>query len=620
MNGLCGWLGETGTELPPEIALARMADALPRVAGRHRFTAARTDAGLALCSEAATAWAADDAGPWCAIDGDPTWADPALAAVARSHGHGAALVQAWRLRGTGLLEGLRGRFALAVVDRRNGTAMLAVDRAGTRPLAYQAAPGRLVFASTVDAVRGHPSVNAAPSLQALFDYLHLSVIPAPRTAYTGIEKLPPAGYLLVGNGQIRTGCYWSPSYQAGGERSMPVLARQLHDRLHAAVARAVDGAPADRLGTFLSGGLDSSTVLGLASSLVDRPVRSFTIGFDADDFDERVYADLAVRHFKAVHHTASVTPDDTAELLPRIAEAYDEPFGNASAVPTYYCARLAREHGVEVMLAGDGGDEIFAGNARYALQLAFALYDRVPPAARRLFEPALFGLPFGDGIPALRRARGYVRRAREPMPERLESYSYLSPATHSEVFEADFLAAVDPDGPMEALRSLWQRSEAPTLLQRMLRYDWQITLADNDLRKVGRMAELAGITVRYPFLDEEVVEFAAGIPPELLIRRLQLRHFYKQAMKEFLPAEIIAKRKQGFGLPFRVWAGRPGRLRDLVQDTLAAFARRRIVRRDWLDRLLASWDPEEAKRYGQCVWYLVVLELWLSAREQGVRP
>ncbi len=614
MSGLAGWIGPL-TPAAPGHTLEAMVAALRPVPGTTTRSRATATGGLALSGGGPGDWFEGEDGTTCAVCGEPRWEDPALAAAAAAHGHAAAFAGGYRRYGGAILERLHGRFAVALVEPNGDDGLVAIDRIGLETMTYRVVDGRgLVFASTLDGLTRHPAAPAELSPDALFDYLHFSTVPAPETVFRDVHKMLPAQQLSVRAGRTTGAAYWRMPYIADGPGDAGALTAELFARLREAVGRAVAGVPPGRVGAFLSGGLDSSTVVGLAGETLSQPVPSFTIVFDAEAFDESRYARLAAGHFGSAHHTYAVTPADTADLLPSLAEAYDEPFGNASAVPAYHCARLAREHGIDLMIAGDGGDEIFAGNDRYVMQKRFGLYGRLPGGLRRVLGPALSGLPLAALVPPLRRVQGYVRRASVPMPERMETYNYLNETTYGDVLAPDFLARVDGHGPARRLREIYDRCDSPDLLQRMLHFDLHVTLADNDLRKVDRMARLAGVAVRYPFLDDDVVAFSARVPPGLLIRGLKLRHFYKQAMRGFLPDEIITKTKQGFGLPFRVWLASPGPLRDFAADVLDAFKARGILQAGFLDRILHDWNPEEARLYGQLIWYAIVLELWLRSR------
>ncbi|GIK97036.1 MAG: asparagine synthetase B [Alphaproteobacteria bacterium] len=613
MSGVCGWLAVGRPVAQPESALAAMAGALPTAPGDALATSAGGTAALALRGPgAALVRTADEI--WCAVDGEVAWTDgTALPAGPLAE----QVIEAYRRHGPQLLGRLRGSFSLALVDGRRSVALIAVDRRGVKRMAWQLAPdGTLLFASTIDALREHPAGRFELSPQAIFDYAHLSVVPAPQTIFRDVGKLHAAEYLLFENGRVSLGRYWEPPAEIGG-RDVGALCRATVDGLRGAVRRAMDDTDGGGTGAFLSGGLDSSTVLGLATEHLGRPVKSFTIGFDSEIYDEQRYARIAAEHFASPHFTYHVTPADAAALLPRIAAAYDEPFGNSSAVPTFFCAGLAREHGISLMLAGDGGDEIFGGNERYVQQQVFELYYRLPGAARSALEAGLLGLPGVGALPVLRKAASYVRRARTPMPDRMLTYSFLGGDRLNEVFEPDFLAQVDPDGPLAALRRTYARHADGPLLRRMLQFDMQVTLADNDLRKVTTMCEQAGMPVRFPFLDEAVIDFGATLPADLLIRRFRLRDFYKRAFKGILPDPTLQKQKHGFGMPVRFWIAQDTALREAIGDALMALKGRGIVRAAFLDRLLQDREQQAAGAFGQLGWYLAVLEGWLDHRRLG---
>jgi asparagine synthase (glutamine-hydrolysing) len=328
------------------------------------------------------------------------------------------------------------------------------------------------------------------------------------------------------------------------------------------------------------------------------------------------YARITAKHFAAEAHEYYVTPQDVVEAIPLIAQAYDEPFGNSSAVPTYFCARMARADGVKVLLAGDGGDEIFGGNVRYARQKILEWYWCVPaPLRRALIEPLALGLPAGDRIPVLRKLRSYIHQASVPLPDRLESYNFLHRSPLENVFEPDFLAKVDMTQPLVLLREVYERTASTSPVNRMMHLDLQFTLADNDLRKVSRMCELAGVEVRYPLLDEPLVDFSGQVPASLKVRGLKLRYFFKQALKDFLPPETIAKTKHGFGMPFGLWLKSHKPLRDVAFGSLQAFEQRGIVKPDFLKELWHQHETSHATYFGVMIWVVMMLECWLAARK-----
>ncbi len=609
MSGLCGWVG--GHEEGAAKTLAAMGRAL----SRHTAGSVRTESGercaLAVSPEPAAAHVQRRGDLCVAIDGRPHWPETDLAAMASRDGNAAALIEGFRRYRENIIPKLNGSFALAIVDGKRDETWLAVDRMGIRPLAYACTEAALIFGSSVEAIRAHPALDSRIDPQSIFEYLYFNMIPSPRTIYVGVSKLEPAQWLHYHNGKCRRAYYWAPAFQDDTEASFERLALELRAALRNAVARNSAGCDA---GMFLSGGVDSSTVCGMYSQLCNnRPARTFSIGFQAEGYDELGYARIAARHFRATPHEYYVTAADVAQALPTIAQLYDEPFGNSSALAVYYCARLAKGAGVSTLLAGDGGDELFGGNARYAKQKAFEWYKRIPRGVRRGLEPLLLSSPFVAKIPLLKKARSYVQQALIPLPDRLESYNQLHRTPLAEIFMPEFLRAIDPQQPLAMLRATYGRASAESALDRMLYLDWKFTLADNDLRKVNRMCEAQGIEARYPMLDDELVALSTRIPAGLKVRGLTLRYFFKRALRDFLPAEVIAKSKHGFGLPFGTWLRTTPALQSLVDASLERLARRGYVRREFIKRLMRAHRSEHAAYYGHAIWVLVTLDLWLEA-------
>ena len=310
-----------------------------------------------------------------------------------------------------------------------------------------------------------------------------------------------------------------------------------------------------------------------------------------------------------------MTPDDLVEGIPKLAASFDQPFGNSSVVPAYYCALRAREDGFGRMLAGDGGDELFAGNSRYAMQLLLGHYDRVPHAVRRMIEPLSVNSPLFRKVPGLRQLGGYVRHARLPLPDRLESFNLLHRIDAGEVFEPSFLARIDTSHPLAAQRRTWSAVDADSLLDRMLGYDWKYTLADNDLPKVRAATRVAGMTVGYPFLSRALAEFSLTLPARWKLRGTKLRWFFKEALRDVLPGEILRKTKHGFGLPFGPWVLKHERLRALAEMSLEGIARRGMVKPAFARTLVGTRLAEAPGYYGELVWILMMLEQWMAARD-----
>ena len=357
-----------------------------------------------------------------AIEGSPIWSDTALADIASADGHARALLAAYRRRGSALTDVLRGAFSFAVVDLRAEKVFAAIDRCGIQTLCYaQPQAGSLVFGSTTDAVRAHPKVEATVAMQSVFDYLYFTDrVPAPQTIYREQRKLAPAESLRLESGRVTVDSYWQMPYRSTVRIDKAAAAEELKLRLRNAVKASLSGEDGRNVGAFLSGGLDSSSVVGVAAGLLPSPLQTFTIGFPAAEFDESYYANIAAAHFKTKHRSYVLRPEDTINVLLKSAQIYDEPFGNSSLIPAFYCAQMARDAGVDVMLAGDGGDELFAGNKRYFVDGIFEHYARLPSLLRRrLLEPAADHLSFARNGGAIGKALRYVEHARKSVPERM---------------------------------------------------------------------------------------------------------------------------------------------------------------------------------------------------------
>jgi asparagine synthase (glutamine-hydrolysing) len=298
-----------------------------------------------------------------------------------------------------------------------------------------------------------------------------------------------------------------------------------------------------------------------------------------------------------------------------IANYYDEPFGNSSALAAYYCAKLAKENGIKRLLAGDGGDEIFAGNERYAKQMLFEHYHQLPGFVTSALETCLNRLPgalANQKIPF--KAKRYIEQAKAGMPDRLQDYNFLHRHNPADIFNGDFLARVDTSRPLQQLRNCYQLPKDASTLNRMLYMDWKTTLHDNDLVKVNRMCELVGVEVSYPLLDQRIVNLSCRIPSANKLNGQKLRWFYKQAMTGFLPDQIINKSKHGFGLPFGIWLKDHQPLKELAYDAIHNLKKREYFKPEFLDHAIEMHQSIHASYYGELIWILMMLELWFVGK------
>jgi asparagine synthase (glutamine-hydrolysing) len=606
---LCGWVGYRPDTGDARQVLLQMTTGPSDTNPSETVSLVRGSVGLGASRMSEHVAVVDDE-ILAIIAGSPIYTDAKLDQVAQREGAAAALVAGYRKVGTGVLQSLYGSFSLALVNYREETAFLAVDRMGIHSMTATVTGRCLVFASSAQAVRSHPLVKTSVDPQAIFDYVYFHVVPAPACIYKDFVRLLPGTYLLFSAGSLTTDTYWMMDYRQTSSASFSSLQQEFVRLLEQSVRRRADN---KHLGAFLSGGTDSSTVAGMLSRVTNQPARTYSIGFDEKGYDEMEYARITARHFGTEHHEYYVTPNDVIEAIPAIANAYGNPYGNSSAVPAYYCARRAKEDHVDVLLAGDGGDELFGGNARYARQWLFSLYDRVPRGLRdSLVEPLLFAIPAGERLFGVRKLRSYIRQAALPMPDRLESYNLLNHVGSEELFSPAFLCEVDQQHPTTLLRQMYQEVRANDIVNRMMGLDLRITLADNDLPKVTRMCELAGAEARFPLLDDELVSFAASLPANLKLKRTQLRFFFKEALRDFLPAATLSKTKHGFGLPFGLWLYSNQGLKELAADNLSDLAARGIIRKRFVDDLMHVLLPQHPQYYGTLVWVLMMLEQWFQ--------
>lgn len=543
--------------------------------------------------------------------GRPRFARADLASVETDQGQAAAWAAAFAADRADAPRYVRGAFAVVILDLSHRVALLATDRFGISSLCFSQQGARLAFADRADAVprRGPPEYDP----QAIYDYLYFHVIPAPRTIFKDVQRIPAAQRVTASARGAELASYWTPRFEENQAQPFEALKAEFVQLLRESVTREAAGAKA---GSFLSGGTDSSTVAGLLGEATGAPAKTYSIGFDAQGYDEMAYARIAARHFRTEAHEYYLTPADLAEGIPAVAAHYDQPFGNSSAVPAFFCAKMARADGIERLLAGDGGDELFGGNVRYAKQRVFAAYESVPAVARRgVLEPLLLGVPVFSRLPVAKKAVSYIRQARLPMPERMNSYNLLMRLGVERILSDDFLARVDPQAPARQERATYRHCEAQTLLNRMLAYDWKYTLADNDLPKVVETTHMAGVSVGFPLLSDELVDFSLRLAPELKLKGLRLRYFFKEALRGFLPEAILSKKKHGFGLPFGVWLTQHAQLRELAFGSLSSLKRRGYVRGTFIDELVDRHIGEHPGYYGEMVWILMMLEQWLAAQE-----
>ena len=521
------------------------------------------------------------------------------------------LGQLYLCRGVEFLKDLRGLFSVAIWDRRRQNLLLAVDRFGVKPLCYYVDPENIIFASHPRGVFASGRAVKEIDAHAIVNYLTYSIVPAPLSAFKGMQKLPPASVLIWQEGHARVSRYWELDYNEDGKASERELALELLSRMQEAVLRTSQDVSASELGCFLSGGTDSSSVVGLATKARKFPVNTVSIGFAEERFDELAYVHIAAKEFGASHSDFRLSPEDAYQILPQIVSLYDEPFGNASVIPTYFCQAKAAEKGIRIMLAGDGGDELFGGNEHYRSDKIYQFYQTIPlPIRRGLIEP--IASQISSSAPGLGKARRYVDSSNTPNPDRYFRWMPLQYFAPERILGPQMPFRNGHSDLLSIARDHYRSARASCELNRLLHLDVKMVLGDNDLPKVVRSSELAGIDVRFPYLDHPLAEFSGRIPARLKLKGLEKRYLFKRATRNLLPKAILQKKKHGFGLPIGLWLKDNPKFRQLAHDVLLdpRTYQRGYFRRDFVEFLFASMAQDQTPYYGDLLYSFLILELW----------
>jgi asparagine synthase (glutamine-hydrolysing) len=519
------------------------------------------------------------------------------------------LLAAYLEFGVACLERLRGMFAFAIWDARDRSLFIARDRVGKKPLHYRIDGDGIAFASETKAFFADGSFEATPNLEGISHYLTYQYVPSPFSAFKGVEKLPPGSYLLVKDGHVSVHRYWRLRYTPKQHMDERDAAEELLERLREAVRiRLISDVP---LGAFLSGGIDSSTVVALMAGLSDAPVKTYSIGFDEREYDELPYARAVAERYGTDHHEFIVRPD-AAAIIPKLVWHYDEPYADESAMPTYYLSELTRQH-VSVALNGDAGDENFSGYTRYIPDRRLEQFDALPSAVRRTALTALAALPDGgrsDSVSSRGRrwharasASREMRYARRMMHFAPEMKRRLCVGELGEVAARHDSAAI--------VGAAFAASDAKDFVDAMLDVDVNTYLPDCLLVKVDIATMAHGLEGRSPLLAHEFMEFAARLPPGLKRRGTEGKYLLKRAVAPLLPPEILQRRKMGFGVPLDHWFR--NELREMVSDVLLTgpFMRRGLFNLS-LVRQMVDEHVAGIARWEDQLWNLLMLEHWFQ--------
>ncbi|MGE3403281.1 MAG: asparagine synthase (glutamine-hydrolyzing) [Vicinamibacterales bacterium] len=511
------------------------------------------------------------------------------------------IVHGYEEWGSQVFSRLRGMFGVAIWDAPARTLLVGRDRPGIKPLYYAEAGGRLLFGSEAKCVLACPEVDRQLHAPALDHYLAYLYTPRDQSIFRGIKKLPPGHFLRVADGRVSIERYWSlPTEAAFAGTEAEALDRLEQVLGDAVTSHMVSDVP---LGAFLSGGIDSSVVVALMARASGRPVKTFSIGFEEQAFDELPHARRVAEHLGTEHHEFVVRPD-ALDVLDRLVWHFDEPFADSSAIPTWYVSEIARRH-VTVVLSGDGGDELFGGYDRYLPHPRVAAFDRLAPGIGRMAAAAMWrALPHGA------RGKNFLRRvARDPRGRYLDSITFYHADERRELLSPDIARRLGRWNAEAAFASPFAELDSLPFAAQMMAFDFATYLPEDCLTKVDRMSMAHSIESRVPLLDHQVVEFAASLPASMKIQGDRRKHLLKQLAFRLVPRELLDRPKQGFGVPIGHWFR--GSLRDAFGDILgsAQTRQRGLFNYRFVDRVLEE-HLAGTRDHSLRLWQLLVLELW----------
>jgi asparagine synthase (glutamine-hydrolysing) len=504
------------------------------------------------------------------------------------------IVHLYEELGVDCVNKLRGMFAFAVWDARRRRLFVARDRLGIKPIYYTQAGGRLVFGSEIKSLLQHPDVEARLSLKGLNNFLSLKYVPAPQTMFRGILALSPGHILTCDPNGVTVRSYWDLSFANGPnfQKSEKEYAEQLEELLRESVRlRLMSDVP---FGAFLSGGVDSSTVVALMSHYLDEPVKTFSVGFggDREHSDELPYARLVAQHYQTKHHEIIVGPQDFIDLAEKVIWHLDQPIADQATVATYLVSKLASEH-VKMVLTGEGGDELFAGYARYAGERLSPLFRYIPESAKS------FALAMSARLPGLRRQKIalYALSQTDETARLTNWFPLFNHDMKRELLSASVKEIIGDTSTDYVFAEYLARTNASDALDRMLYVDMHLWLPDYLLLRADKMSMAASLEARVPFLDHKLVEFAATVPPRLKLKGLTRKYLLKKVSRSFLPARIVERKKRGFPIPISQWFRKEARsfVRDILTPT--AIQQRGLFNYVYVEKLLKEHEVGFADHY-----------------------
>lgn len=517
------------------------------------------------------------------------------------------IVHAYEEYGENCVDELRGMFAFAIWDNAKKKLFLARDRVGIKPLYYYIDDKRLIFGSELKVILEHPGIPKDLDFGALDNFLTFEYIPAPLTIFKNVKKLSQAHTLSIENNRVSINEYWKLHFREV-KRSEEEICEELYEILKEAVKmRLMSDVP---LGAFLSGGIDSSTVVGLMSEVMDKPVKTFSIGFDDPSYNELKYARIVAKHF-GTDHTELVIKPDIADWVDKLIKYLDEPFGDFSIFPTFLVSELTRKH-VTVSLSGDGGDELFAGYEHYVANRIDSYYRKLPTIFREKLIPYVV-----SKVPPSSQKKGLVNKVKRFVEGTLHPCS-LRHFRWAKFFSEEEKAVLYSEGVKRDLEDVdtylpftkyLSESNGADYLDQELFADIKTYLCDDILVKVDRMSMANSLEARVPFLDHKFVEFVATIPSRMKLNGFKSKYILRKAMERILPKEILYRNKQGFSIPIKNWL--KDELKPLMEDMLSPKRIRRegLFNPEYIDRLKAEHLSGVAN-HSHRLWSLMVFEIW----------
>lgn len=498
--------------------------------------------------------------------------------------------------------------AIVLVDRERSSVSFCSDRLGCITLLFRQNSESLILTSGSEPINVSPPSGQLLSSQSVYDYFYYHIIPSPKTIWENTRRtLPAHSYQIGSSGKVLSHCYWKPEFpqfKPEGYSKHPIL-----QTLRKVIA---ENKVCDKTAIFLSGGLDSTTIAGLAGEVYGaKNVQAYCMGFDAPGYDEMQYARAGAEHFGIALKEYYLKPTDIIDAVEKVVATAPQPFGNSSIVPTYFCTRLAVADGFDNIITKNNNNKLFGDNTRYSQQTLFDVYKRMPTGLQGLLEAVVDNNLLGlFKRPPLSKVESFISQTRMTLAERLQRHNFLNYMDTSEIFTSEFLCTINQSSSINIMEDYLALLPNAETVERMLFSDWKFTLSDNDLLKVGYCGEANNINLQFPFLDKKVLELSLHMSVSEKATLLSLRKAYRKAMKGFLPRTTLKKSKHGFGLPFGYWLLQSKELQEYVYDLVYSNEVIRILRRDFIDRLRSRYLPEHPGYYGEMIWLIFAFAAW----------